>query len=65
MVGVDILTGKSGHYKRIKKDTTSLHRAQTLDSGETPLVEGQADKIFEGARAAHLTKAERERHEHG
>ena len=56
MVGVDILTGKSGHYKRIKKDTTSLHRAQTLDSGETPLVEGQADKIFEGARAAHLTK---------
>ena len=56
MRGVNVMTGKAGHYKRRQTYSTSIEMKERLDGGEGELLEGQTDTIFNSARAITIAK---------
>ena len=56
MKGVNVLTGKAGHFKRRKVDSTGVKKRKELNSGLDDLEEGQGETIFAAARSSIVAK---------
>ena len=54
MIGVNIMTGMPGHYKRRKKDSEAVLRARIENTGAEDLTEDQSHLVFTALRASSL-----------
>ena len=57
MKGVNVMSGKAGHFKRHKKDTTAVVKKHVLDTGMDQLEQDQSDTKFSCARTSTLASA--------